>query len=99
MALRGPPGQAFWRPRALHGRLAEQFVFRCKACGRIAPETQWTIIGRTQWADAKNLRRYPIVRCPGCDSRDIDMNHGLQVEAQPTFRLHDPPQGKQRRQN
>ena len=71
--------------------MAEQFVFRCRTCGRVAPETEWTLIGRTQWADALNLRRYPLVRCPGCEGRDIDMNHGVQVDAVPSFRLHDPP--------
>jgi DNA-directed RNA polymerase subunit RPC12/RpoP len=69
----------------------EQFVFRCRTCGRVAPETAWVLLGRTPWADALNVRRYPRVRCPGCEGRDIDMNHGLQVEAEPTFRLHDPP--------
>lgn len=66
-------------------------MFRCRGCGRTAPETEWSLTGRTQWADAKNMRRYPIVRCPLCESRDIDMNHGLQVDAYPAFRLHDPP--------
>ncbi|MCA1813655.1 MAG: hypothetical protein LC624_06860 [Halobacteriales archaeon] len=71
--------------------LPEQFVFRCRSCGRVAPESQWTLIGRPQWSDALNLRRYPIVRCPGCEGRDIDMNHGVRVEAQPTMRAHEPP--------
>lgn len=71
--------------------MPEQFLFRCRACGRVAPEMGWTIIGRTQWADAKNLRRYPIVECPVCQSRDLDMNHGVQLEAQPTMRAHEPP--------
>jgi Zn finger protein HypA/HybF involved in hydrogenase expression len=69
----------------------EQFLFRCKACGRVAPESAWVAIGRTQWADAKNMRRYPIVECPACQSRDIDMNHGVQVEASDGLRLHEPP--------
>lgn len=69
----------------------EQFLFRCRACGRVAPETQWTLIGRPPWSDALNIRRYPVVECPGCQGRDIDMNHGLQVEAQATMRAHDPP--------
>ncbi|HEV8360515.1 MAG TPA: hypothetical protein VGR28_08690 [Candidatus Thermoplasmatota archaeon] len=71
--------------------MPEQFLFRCKACGRVAPEASWTVIDRTPWADAKNMRRYPIVECPGCQSRDIDMNHGVQVEAHDALRLHEPP--------
>lgn len=70
--------------------MPEQFLFRCRACGRVAPETGWRVIPRRPWADALNLRRYPIVECPGCESRDIDMNHGLRVEAEPTMRLHEP---------
>jgi len=79
--------------------MAEQFVFRCEDCGRVAPETAWTILGRPEWGDAKNIRRYPIVACPGCDSRRIDMNHAVRVEAEPTFRLHEPPRGQHEHRN
>lgn len=66
-------------------------MFRCRSCGRVAPETAWALTARPPRQDALNLRRYPVVRCPLCDSRDIDMNHGVQVDAYPAFRLHDPP--------
>jgi Zn finger protein HypA/HybF involved in hydrogenase expression len=87
--------------RGVAAAVPEQFLFRCRACGRVAPETSWTVLGPAGaiWSDALNLRRYPKVRCPACESRDIDLNHGLQVEARPTFRLHDPPREPPKREN
>lgn len=66
-------------------------MFRCRACGRVAPESGWVLIAREPWADARNIRRYPVVECPACQGRDIDMNHSLQTDARSAMRAHEPP--------
>jgi len=68
--------------------MAEQFLFRCRACGRVARESEWTLIRNERATDFWNIRRYPTPVCPGCESRDIDLNYGVSVEIRDGLRLH-----------
>lgn len=79
--------------------MPEQFLFRCRSCGRIAKESEWAIVRKDSPLDFWNIKRYPVPVCPGCESRDIDLNYGVSVEVKDGMRIHEFRPGTGTRKN
>ncbi|HVL88539.1 MAG TPA: hypothetical protein VM681_11135 [Candidatus Thermoplasmatota archaeon] len=53
----------------------ELFIFRCRACGRVAPDKFWAPRGTKSGSQPGALLSYPSPECPKCHSADVDVNH------------------------
>ena len=57
------------------------FVFRCQACGHVAPEYDWNKQKGAQGMGRGGILAFPRPVCPGCGSTKVDLNHDLRDAA------------------
>lgn len=53
------------------------FIFRCLACGAIAPEYEWRKAKGAQGMGRGSIIAFPKPLCAACGSDRVDLNHDL----------------------
>jgi len=53
------------------------FIFRCTACGHVAPEYEWSKKKGAQGMGRGSIVAFPKPVCPSCGSDQADLNHDL----------------------
>ncbi|HVL88496.1 MAG TPA: hypothetical protein VM681_10915 [Candidatus Thermoplasmatota archaeon] len=53
------------------------FIFRCKACGKEAPEYEWGKAQGAQGMGRGGIVAFPKPVCPQCRSTNVDLNFDL----------------------
>lgn len=56
--------------------MVEVFLFRCRACGRVAPHQFWRPRASKKGSAPEVMMQFPSPECPRCDGIHIDVNHG-----------------------
>lgn len=51
------------------------YVFRCRQCGRVAPQNEWTKVEGTPGMGRGGMIAFPNPKCPQCGSKNVDMNY------------------------
>lgn len=60
----------------------EVFIFKCRGCGREAPDKFWQPRGGKSGSSPGAILKYPSPQCPKCQSINVDVNHDYKEGAE-----------------